>query len=500
MFITSLHAGPPPDADFWYSPIAASTSAGVSVTPPSAMSSTVVYRCVNLLAATVAKLPLKLRERATKKSSDEHPVYRVLSVRPNRWQTPYQFRAMQMLHIGLRGNAYAEIVIDRAGNVVELVPLHPDSITIEESGADWRYRHQTKTGVRVLARGQVLHLVGHCETLPYGVSPISAQSEAIGAAIAAQRYAALVFKNNARPGGGFLELPGKFSDVEARRRFMEEWHRGLTGANAHRMPVLENGMKFHELGMTNADAQMIETRKYSDTDLCRIFGVPPHKVGVLDRATYSNMEQQNVEFFEEIHSQAANLEQQLQMQLLTEEEEARYYVQFELKGVLRADSKTRAEFYNKGIQDGWMTRNEVREREDMEPLDGLDDPLEPLNMAPAGSRSDTSGDTHTDTTPDPADDRKQALLNSAAERAITRELKSVRKIIERYGYGQPCIDAVEQFYVAHTEFLSSALACDKDRARAWCAARIDRLRDGPVQAAIDLMEIEGADALRELLQ
>lgn len=489
MFLfAGMRAGPPVTDDFWYQQVAATTAAGVQVSPSNALGSTVVYRCVNVLASTIAKLPLKLRAADTKEPQPAHPVARVLARRPNRWQTAYQWRAMAMGHLLLRGNAYSEITIDRAGQVVELIPRHPDRVTIEEvPGGDWRYKVCSASGSdRTLSRGQVLHLVGHCDALPYGMSPIAVQREAIGAALAAQRYAARVFKNNARPGGGFIKLAGKFANEEARAKFRAAWHASQTGENAHSTPVFENGMEYVELGMTNADAQMIETRKYSDTDLCRIFGVPPHKVGVLDRATYSNMEQQNIEFFEEVHGWAANLEQQLQMQLLTEDEEDRLYVQFEMKGVLRADSKSRAEFYNKAIQDGWMTRNEVREREDMEPLEGLDQPLEPLNMTPAGTR-----DRH-------QQERQQALMRSAAERAITRELNAVGRIAEHPG---PTVaERAREFYAGHAEFLARALVCDPGAAQRWCATRLQALTTRPIADVLAQWADDGADALQELME
>jgi HK97 family phage portal protein len=478
-----------PADDFWFAPVGDSSS-GVRVSPDVSMQLTVVYRCVNLLAATMAKLPLKLRDRASSAPQDAHPVARLLSRRPNRWQTPYQWRAMQGAHVFLRGNGYSRIVFDGAGQPSELVPMHPDAVGIDKlPGGDWRYKWKQDNGQSiVLLRDEVLHLKGLSNDGICGMSPIAAQREAIGAAVAAQGYAARVFKNNARPGGGYLKFPGKFPDVEAKRRFREQWQDSQSGANAHKTAVLDQGMEYVALGMTNSDAQFIETRKYSDTDLCRIFGVPPHKVGVMDRATYSNMEQQNVEFFEEIHSIAANFEQLIQVQLLTPDEEERLYVQFELKGVLRADSDTRSKFYGAAIKDGWMTRNEVREREDMEPLDGLDKPLEPLNMAPAGQRDNQ-----------PPQSRQQALMQAAAERAVTREIGAVSKIIARMGHAT-ALPEITEFYGRHAAYLAEALACSIESARAWCDARLDRLRSTDARLTLDLWETEGADALKGLMQ
>lgn len=483
MFLTAA-SGLRVDSDFWYGPTPTISASGARVTPESAMRLTVVYRCVNLIASTVAKLPLKMRDRETSNPVTDHPVGKLIGRRPNRWQTPYQFRAMSVAHLLLRGNAYSRIVTDRAGQVSELVPYHPDHVTIETTADDWRYivRQPGKPEV-VLTRGEMLHLLGLSADGIAGITPIAAQKDAIGAAISAQDHAARVFKNGAKLGGQWVEIPGKFQDAEKRRQYVEEWNSRYGGANSGLTPIMENGAKLHPLGMTNADAQWIETRKYDDVALCRIFGVPPHKIGVLDRATYSNMEQQNVEFFEEIHSIAANLEQLLQMQLLTEEEEDRYYVQFELKGVLRADSATRGKFYHDAIQDGWMTRNEVREREDMEPLTGLDEPLEPLNMARTSDRN-----------------REQALLQSAAERAVTREIRAVRAIVER-GNGPAAVAAAREFYTGkHAAYLADALACDPQAARDWCEQRLQTLMSRPPADVLAEWESDGAQALQELMQ
>lgn len=489
-WLGGLKAARGPADDFWYGPTGGESASGIRVSPDVSMQLTVVYRCVNLLAATMAKLPLKLRDRTSSVPADTHPVARLLTRRPNRWQTPYQWRAMQGAHVFLRGNGYSRIVFDGAGMPAELVPMHPDAVEIDKlAGGDWRYKWRQDNGQSlVLLRDEVLHLKGLSNDGICGMSPIAAQRESIGAAVAAQNYAARVFKNNARPGGGFIKFPGKFPDVEAKRRFRDSWQASQTGANAHTTAVLDQGMEYVPLGMTNTDAQFIETRKYSDTDLCRIFGVPPHKVGVMDRATYSNMEQQNVEFFEEIHSIAANFEQLIQMQLLTPDEEERLYVQFELKGVLRADSDTRSKFYGAAIKDGWMTRNEVREREDMEPLDGLDKPLEPLNMAPAGQRDNQ-----------PPQDRQQALLQGAATRAVTREVRAVRRLVAESG-GVAWV-SVGEFYGLHADFVSEALACDHAAAAAWCDARHDALRAADdAGALLDQWETEGAEALKGLMQ
>jgi HK97 family phage portal protein len=490
-----LSAGPGPGEDFWFERAAAArSSAGVSVSATSAMSSTVVNRCVQLLSATIGKLPVKVRRREDKSEAPDQPIARLLARRPNPWQTPFHWRQMQLAHVLLRGNAYSRMVFDARGQITALVPLNPDGMTPELlAGGNWRwkYRPPGQGDAMTLLREEVLHLKGFTLDMILGLSPIEAQSEPIGAALAAQRYASRVFANDARPGGGFISIPGKFRDAEARRKFREEYQASQTGANAHKTPVFEGGMTYTAIGMKNTDAQLIEARKYSDTDLCRIYGVPPHKVGVMDRATYSNMEQQNVEFFEEIHAWATNFEQAFESQLFTETEADALYVQFELKGVMRADSQARSQFYGAAIKDGWMTRNEAREREDMEALPGLDKPLEPLNMAPAGQRDSAVA-------PASPVDRQRALLDRAAARAVTREVRAVNKIVERTARGQQ-VAAVREFYAAHAAYLADCLACDPAAATAWCEARMAELLGNDYRHVLADWETDGADALEGLM-
>lgn len=392
MFLTlTPSASRAPDDDFWYAPVGARSAAGVHVSTDSAMRLAVVYACVKVLAETVGATPLHCYKRLPgqdgrpggKQRVTDHPVARLIEREPNPWQTPMEFRELLQGHLGMRGNAYAEIVFDAAGRPDMLIPLHPDHVLVERlQGGSWRYRHRANGGAeRVLVRGEVLHLRGLSSDGVVGLNPIEIEREAIGLGLAAQDYGARFFSNNASL-GGWIESPNRFKDQEQADEFRRRWQSAYTGANRFRTPVLENGMKYHQIGVNNADAQFLETRRHQDVEIARMFRMPPHKVGILDKATFSNIEQQAIEFLTDtMLPWFVRWEQRLSADLLDDDG---LFFEFLVDGMLRGDQKSRYDAYGSAILDGWMTRNEARARENLNPLPGLDEPLEPLNMRRAG--------------------------------------------------------------------------------------------------------------------
>lgn len=461
-----------PTDDFWFSPAPVVAASGAKVSAETALRLSVVYACVRVKSEAVAKIPLQmLRGFDVVK---DHPVARLLARKPNRWQTSFEFREMMQAHIELRGNAFAQIVFDLAGDVAELVPLHPDRVKLEDlPGGDWRYQvTDAAGGRRMLVRGEVLHLKQLSTDGRVGTSTIGAQREGIGTALATQDYAGRTWRNGARHSGMWVEMPGKFANPEAKQKWREDFRAAQTGANAGLTPIMDQGMKLHELGMNNADAQFIESRQYSDNDLCRMFLVPPHKVGILDRSTNNNIEHQGREFYgDTMMGVFRRWEESLEVALLTEEEWADLRIEFDIAELLRADTAGRSAMYNTAITAGWMTRNEAREREKMAPLPGLDKPLEPLNMNPAGEKRPGSNGAK------PADQSKaQALLVAAADRCVTREVNAVQRIVDR-GHGDA---EVVDWYEGHAAFVRDVLLLTDDQAASLCAARIAELRENDV--------------------
>ncbi|MGV0958200.1 MAG: phage portal protein [Limnohabitans sp.] len=370
--------------DFFFEPVSVRSVSGMRVSPDSAMRLAAVYACIRILSETMASLPLvvyRARADGGKDRVTDHWLYRVLGKKPNRYQNPFEWREMLQGHLALRGNAFCQILTNGRGEVTELIPIHPDRVRLELlAEGDYRYRIQNAAGQEmVLRRGEVWHLRGLSSDGLLGLSPIELSRESLGMALAAQDYGARFFSNDAKPTGGWIEFPGNFKDSEAKRVFRESYQAAQSGANRGKVLVLENGMKFHEVGVTNKDAQFLELRKFQITDIARLFRVPPHMIADLDRATFSNIEQQSLEFV--MHTMtpwAERWEASIEADLMLDGDELE--VEFDFANLMRGDAASRSAYYQSGIQNGWLTRNEARVAENLNPIKGLDQPLRPLNM------------------------------------------------------------------------------------------------------------------------
>jgi HK97 family phage portal protein len=424
--------------DFWFSPAHSRSFGGTRVTPDNALRLSAVYACVRILAETMASLPLVLyrpRSDGGKDRVTDHWLYSLLCRRPNRFQNPFEWREMLQGHLALRGNAYNQIITNARGEIVELIPIHPDRMRIEllPSG-EYRYRATDRFGTEiVLPRGEVWHLRGLSSDGVIGMSPIELARESLGMALAAQDYGARFFANDAKPTGGWIEFPGSFKDAEAKKVFRESYQAAQSGSNRGKVLVLENGMKFHEVGVTNKDAQFLELRKFQITDIARLFRVPPHMIADLDRATFSNIEQQSLEFV--MHTMtpwAERWEASVEADLMLNGDALE--IEFDFANLMRGDAASRSAYYQGGIQNGWLTRNEARIAENLNPLDGLDEPLRPLNMtqesdAQALQNNAPVKQNNKKTVPTDSEDseeenlaalRLQAMLASSAQRLARR--------------------------------------------------------------------------------
>lgn len=375
----------------------AGVNAGVAVSEYNAMQSTAVYACVRVLAETVASLPLPVYKRLSrgKEKAFNHPIYPLLHDMPNPDMTSFTFRETLMGHLLLWGNAYAQIIRDKkSGRVIELWPLYPDRMTVDrdlQSGEVF-YQYSGNGNIVTLRREQVFHIPGLGFDGMKGYSPVHMAREAIGLALATEEFGARFFANGARP-GGILEHPGVVKDPEKLRKSWEEVYKGVK--NSHKIAVLEEGMKYHEIGIPPEDAQFLETRKFQLNEICRIFRVPPHLVADLERATFSNIEHQSIEFVvHTIRPWLVRWEQAITKCLLRPEERMEYFAKFTVDGLLRGDFKTRMEGYAIGRQNGWYSANDIRELEDLNPVDakqGGDIYLVNGNMIPAVAAGKAKG-------------------------------------------------------------------------------------------------------------
>lgn len=378
-----------------YSFLMGSSTAGKNVTERSAMQMTAVYSCVRILAEAVAGLPLHLyryKENNGKEKAIDHTLYHLLHDEPNPEMSSFVFRETLMTHLLLWGNAYAQIIRNGKGEVIALYPLIPNKMTVNRDENGQLYYEYSKTAddfynvsnsTVILNPRDVLHIPGLGFDGLVGYSPIAMAKNAIGMAIACEEYGAKFFANGAAP-SGVLEHPGTIKDP---KKVREAWQSQFGGSsNAGRVAVLEEGMKYTPISISPEQAQFLETRKFQINEIARIFRIPPHMVGDLEKSSFSNIEQQSLEFVKyTLDPWVIRWEQSLMRSLLSHEEKKEYFIKFNLEGLLRGDYESRMNGYSIGRQNGWMSANDIRELENLDrisPEDGGDLYLVNGNMLP----------------------------------------------------------------------------------------------------------------------
>lgn len=374
------------------------STAGKAVNERSAMQMTAVYACVRILSEAIAGLPLHLYKYGcdgSKEKAVEHPLYFLLHDEPNKEMTSFVFRETLMTHLLLWGNAYAQVIRNGKGEVIALYPLMPNRMEVNRTDRGQLYYQYTtssddaptvKGSTAVLMPEDVLHIPGLGFDGLVGYSPIAMAKNAIGLAIATEEYGAKFFANGAAP-SGVLEHPGTIKDPQ---RVRDAWMSQFSGSrNAGKVAVLEEGMKYTPISISPEQAQFLETRKFQINEIARIFRVPPHMVGDLEKSSFSNIEQQSLEFVKyTLDPWVIRWEQSLQRTLLSSEEKKRYYFKFNLEGLLRGDYASRMTGYATARQNGWMSANDIRELENLDRIPaelGGDLYLINGNMLPLGN-------------------------------------------------------------------------------------------------------------------
>ena len=398
---------------------------GGGVSEEGAMRLASVYACVRVLAETVATLPLVVYERLErgKERALDHPLYKLLHDQPNPVMTAFEWREALMGHLALWGNAYCEIEMDGAGRPLALWPLRPDGMEdIRRGSQGLTYVYRLPDGKQVVLPGEkVFHVRGLSPDGIRGYSPIADFARRlVKMGLAVEAFGDSYFSNGARP-GGVLQHPGKLSD-EAYDNLRESWagrHEGLS--NAHRVAILEEGMTFQAVGTPPEEAQFLESMKMNRAQIASIFRVPPHMIGDLERATFSNIEQQSIEFKTyTMEPWLVRWQQAINTRLMVEGERETYFAEFVTDALLRGDTASRYAAHAIARQNGWMSANDIREIENMNPIEGGDVYLIPLNMVPA----DAAGEQPA-AQPDAAPEEDAAAPDE--ERAILRNGVEVRK-------------------------------------------------------------------------
>lgn len=366
-------------ADAGYSFLFGRTTSGKPVNERTAMQTTAVYACVRILAEAVASLPLHVYEYQDdggKKLVHDHPLYYLLHDEPNPEMTSFVFRETLMSHLLIWGNAYAQIIRDGAGRVLGLYPLLPDKMDVQRDDKGNIYYVYSRNsdenpmfkeyGNIKLKAEDVLHIPGLGFDGMIGYSPIAMAKNAVGMTLACEEYGASFFANGANP-GGVLEHPGVLKDPSKVRESWNSVYRGVS--NAHKIAVLEEGMKYQQIGIPPEEAQFLETRKFQINEIARLYRIPPHMVGDLDKSSFSNIEQQSLEFVKyTLDPWVIRWEQSLQRSLLLPGEKGKYFIKLNVDGLLRGDYQSRMNGYAVGRQNGWFSANDIREMENMNPI------------------------------------------------------------------------------------------------------------------------------------
>jgi len=455
------------------------TSAGIHVTPENALQVTAVLACVRVLAEGVSSLPLILYERLPvrgKRRAPENPLYTLLHDLPNPEMTSLEFREVLMGHVATWGNAYAEIELDGFGRVRAQWPLRPDRMKVRRRQGELQYVYQLPDSVGgepvVLRKEFVHHIRGFGFDGLVGYSPISLARQAIGLTVAAEEYGARFFDNDATP-GLMLQYPGKLKPeaIENIRKSWETRHGPLE--QKHRMAILEEGLKVEKVGFPPEDSQFLQTRKFQVTEIARMFNVRPHMIADLERATFSNIEHQAIEHVVyTLRPWLVRWEQAILRDFIPFADRRRFFAEFLVDALLRGDTQTRFGAYGVARQWGWLSANDVRELENMNPIDGGDVYMIPLNMIPASQAGEgiqaralalatSQGGSEARSRQAAASRRRLAtayapVFADSARRIIRREIHDVRegarKHFQRRGFAE-FSEWLDEFYAEHEGFV-----------------------------------------------
>jgi HK97 family phage portal protein len=519
-------AAPGPIDDFWYQPVGgAVTSSGMRVTADSALTESTTYACVKVLAEDIAGLPLMLFRRGPGDSRDrakDHPLYEVLHDRPNSFQSAFEWRELLMNWATLRGNAYSEIVPGARGFVDELIPLHPDRVTpklLRNGRIVYEYERPNpppgEPRKRTIDAGRMFHLRGTSLDGVKGISVVEAAvRDYIGKAQAEHQYTSRFFSQDARP-GGVLKHPNTLSE-EAHSRLKQSWASANSGVeNAHKVAILEEGLDFQAVGLSNRDAQLVDSAKLTATQIAQFFRMQLHKVQLMHEATFSNIEMQSIEHVTDtIRPWATRWEQAILRQLIPESQRGELFAEFIMEDLIRGDIKSQVEALNLAVNGGghggMMTVNEARRRLNMPPIEGGDTLVGPNNggggAEPAAS-ADPAPASEFDRPYDEAfaSAMKQArrIAEASAERLVRKEVAALRKAAERRADATGGMDwpgfltDAERFYAGHDRFVAETLQVSIETARHYARAQLAALAtDGLV--TLEQTELHGARALADM--
>ena len=506
----------------------------MAVSPETAMRLSAVFACIRVRSESLASCPCVIFKRLPnggKQRAPEHPLYKLLHTRPNQWQTSLEYFEMMQAHLDLRGNAFARILAGPSGPIDQLIPLHPDLVQVyRQPNGQLKYQVRSRWSGEItwLMQQEMFHMRGLSSDGLVGLSPVAVQRETMGNGLGMQDYAGRFFANDSKP-PYVIEYPGKFKDDSARNKFRESLQKSQGQENRHKVMVLEAGMSAKALGLTNKDSQFLEARNASGVEICGIYRVPPHKIGMLDRATHSNIEHQGIEFVTDcMHPIAVRWEHRLNSDLVEPVNEAlgdeEYFAEFIVDGLLRGDLKSRYDAYQVGRNGGWLCPNDVCAFEGLNPIPedkGGNDYLRPVNYQVAGEEpapvpgqpepSDAKDNAIPpgSPAPDETEDTATAKANhrllelfaqGTAGRAVRKEVAALRKALAKAP--EKFTEQAEAFYAAHAQLVAETMCIPQNIAKKYCDGNLRMLVDASDDAdkacVLDWIEDTAAQELATL--
>lgn len=450
------------------------TGSGQSVTVDNSLKVSAVYGCVRILSEGIASLPLKMFEKTDEgKKIAKHPLNDVFML-ANGIQTGFEMREFVASSLALRGNAYSQKLTSNRGQIGEIIPLYPQHMNVDkDSKGRLVFDYQETGSAKVFKQGEIWRIAGLGSNGVTGLSPIGLARESIGLAKALEEHGATLFKNGAQVGSDF-EMPTVLSD-DAYDRLKKQIAEHQGSGNAHKPMILEAGLTRKQIGMTSEDSQFIASRKMQIADIARFYRVPLHMLNELDKATFSNIEHQSIEFVRDtLTPWLVRIESSIYRDLLTPEERKRFFAKHSVNALLRGDIKARFESYNSGIMAGWLNGNEVREWEDLNTVEGLDTYRSPLNMASDQERQNEMQD---------------AVINDLVEREIRALNHDKEKDPAKF------ID----FYKRHLNTSAKLLATDIKNLIPYGQKRLDAIEKGVTEDLISTISANAAQEMRALI-
>jgi HK97 family phage portal protein len=454
-----------------------SSDTGIHIDADNAPETVAVMACVRVISETLASLPFLLYRRLEddgKERASDHPLYEILRYQPNPWQSWYEFAEMMTAHACLRHGGCAKIVSDAKGKVTALIPLNPDRVQPLMVKGVRIFSYQPMSGEReVLLPGEMLYIPSLSFDGVSGIDPITYVRNAVGLARATEKFGAKFFANDARPGVIFKHPgPKGLGDVAYKnlKESIEARHKGVN--NSHKSMILEEGMDVKEIGVSPENAQFLETRKYQKSEIAGFFRVPPHMIGDLDKATFSNIEHQSRAFVDyTMLPWFTRWEQAIRRDILTPNERKEYFAEFLPDALLRGDLKSRYEAFAIAKNWGFLSTNEIRVKENMNKVKGGDTYLQPLNMTDSASPA-VGKKTETNSL--------LPVLDAAAERISRKETKALRNLLEK----RASEENIQDFYKDFSVFVRDILGVNEEIAEQYCRNQCNKFSEATDKDAL----------------